>query len=89
LILVQLHSYSTPIHSPAPKSPRGRGTTAILARFHRQTPARYGRHRGGTAMWIALFSIVTAISIGLAVGAMILESRKVHKPRKARVSVVR
>jgi len=40
-------------------------------------------------MWISLFSIVTAISIGLAVGAMILESEKVHKPRKARISVVR
>ena len=29
-------------------------------------------------MWISLFSIVTAISIGLAVGAMILESGKGH-----------
>ncbi len=40
-------------------------------------------------MWISLFSIVTAISIGLAVVAMILEGEKVHKPRKARISVVR
>lgn len=40
-------------------------------------------------MWIALFSIVTAISIGLAVGAMILEGQQARKPRKARVSVVR
>ena len=40
-------------------------------------------------MWISLFSIVTAISIGLAVGAIILESEEARKPRKARVSVVR
>jgi hypothetical protein len=40
-------------------------------------------------MWISLFSIVTAISIGLAVGAIILESEGERKPRKARVSVVR
>lgn len=40
-------------------------------------------------MWISLFSIVTAISIGLAVGAMILEGQQARKPRKARVSVVR
>jgi hypothetical protein len=89
LILLQLHSYSTSIRSPAQKSARGRGTPAILARFHGQTPARYWRHRGGTAMWISLFSIVTAISIGLAVGAMILEGQQARKPRKARVSVVR
>jgi Na+-driven multidrug efflux pump len=40
-------------------------------------------------MWISLFSIVMAISIGLAVGAIILESQGARKPRKARVSVVR
>jgi hypothetical protein len=88
-MVLQLHSYSTLIHSPAQKLARGRGTPTVIARFHGQTPARFGRHRGGTAMWISLFSIVTAISISLAVGAIILEGQEARKPRKARVSVFR
>jgi len=40
-------------------------------------------------MWIELFTVVTAIAIGLAVGAVALESSPKRKARRARVSVVR
>ena len=40
-------------------------------------------------MWIALFSIVAGMSVGLALAAVLLQSQPESKPRKARISVSR
>jgi hypothetical protein len=40
-------------------------------------------------MWLELFSVVAAIAVGLAVGAVILETPPKRKPRRARASALR
>jgi hypothetical protein len=53
------------------------GTHAPLVRSSPQLPyARHKRKRGGSTMWLSLFSIVTGIALGLGVGAVVLESQE-------------
>jgi hypothetical protein len=55
--------------------PGNPGTNPDFARCPGQTSrARLPRKRGGTAMWISLFSVVTAIALAFALAAVVLES---------------
>jgi hypothetical protein len=57
------------------------GTKIGPVRFPGQTSrARQSRKRGGTVMWLSLFSIVTAIALACGLAAVVLESYEEARP---------
>jgi hypothetical protein len=50
------------------------GTESTSARYSGRNPPVGFATRGGSIMWLSLFSIVVGISLGLGLGAVILET---------------
>jgi hypothetical protein len=43
-------------------------------------PTRIISKRGGSAMWLTLFAVVTALAVGFALGALVLENAEEKAP---------
>jgi hypothetical protein len=43
-------------------------------------PTRIDSKRGGSAMWLTLFAVVTALAVGFALGALVLENAEEKAP---------
>jgi hypothetical protein len=56
------------------------GTGPDRPRWWSDFPRAKSRQRGGYAMWVSLFTVVLAIALGFALGAVALESQDEAKP---------